>query len=69
MSLFLVGSAIAALVSGKRLRSQWLEEARRDAGGLESLPDFIALPLDENGQQIIPMSRVTALVEARDAWA
>ena len=43
MTLFLVGGAIAALVSGKRLRSQWLEEARRDAGGLETLPDFIAL--------------------------
>jgi hypothetical protein len=68
-TLFLVGGVIAALVSEKRLRSQWLEEARRAAGGLESLPDFIALPRDEVGRPIIPTSRVTALVEARDAWA
>jgi hypothetical protein len=35
--------------------------------GLEALPDFIALPRDEVGRPIIPQSRVTALVEARDA--
>ena len=69
ITLFLVGGAIAAMVCGKRLRSQWLEDARRDAGGLESLPDFIALPRDEAGRPIIPTSRVTALVEAREAWA
>jgi hypothetical protein len=73
MTLFLVGGVIAALVSEKRLRSQWLEEACRAAGCLESLPDFIALPRDEYGRPIIPTiiptSRVTALVEARDAWA
>ena len=68
-TLFLVDGAIAAVVSGKRLRSQWLEEVRRDAGGLESLPDFIALPRDEDGRPIIPASRVTALVEAREAWS
>jgi hypothetical protein len=33
------------------------------------LPDLIALPRDEEGRPIIPQSRVTALVEARDAWA
>jgi hypothetical protein len=33
------------------------------------LPDFLALPRDEEGRPIIPQSRVTALVEARDAWA
>ena len=42
---------------------------RRDAGGLKSLPDFIALPRDEDGRPIIPTSRVTALVEAREAWS
>jgi hypothetical protein len=46
-----------------------MEEARRAGGGLESLPDFIALPPDEDSRPIIPTSRVTALVEARDAWA
>jgi hypothetical protein len=69
MTLFLVGGVIAALMSEKRLRPQWLEEARRAAGGLESLPDFISLPRDEDGRPIIPTSRVTALVEAREAWA
>ena len=48
---------------------QWLEEARRDAGGLEPLPDFISLPRDEEGRPIIPTPRVTALVEAKEAWA
>ena len=57
------------MVCGKRLRSQWLEDARRDGGGLESLPDFIALPRDEAGRPIIQTSRVTALVETREAWA
>ena len=33
------------------------------------MPDFIFLPRDEAGRPIIPQSRITALVEARDAWA
>ena len=68
-TLFLVEGTVAAVVCGRRLRVQWLEEARRDAGGLESLPDFISLPRDEEGRPIIPTSRVTALVEAKEAWA
>jgi hypothetical protein len=32
------------------------------------LPDFIALPRDKAGQPIIPKSRVTALIEALEAW-
>ena len=36
--------------------------------GLANLPDFIALPRDEAGRPIIPKSRVTALVEAQEAW-
>jgi hypothetical protein len=47
VTLFFVDGAIATLVGGNRLRSRWLDEVRRDAGGLESLPDFIALPRDE----------------------
>ena len=47
---------------------QWPEEARRDAGGLESLSDFIS-PRDEEGRPIIPTPRVTALIEAKEAWA
>jgi hypothetical protein len=46
-----------------------VEGPRRRREGLEALPDFIALPRDEVGRPIIPQSRVTALVEARDAWA
>jgi hypothetical protein len=42
---------------------------RRRREGLEALTDFIALPLDEEGRPIIPQSLVTALVDARDAWA
>ena len=68
-TLFLVDGMVAAVVCWRRLRVQWLEEARRDAGGLESLPDFISLPRDEEGRPIIPTSRVTALVEAKEAWA
>jgi hypothetical protein len=33
------------------------------------LPDRITLPRDEGSRPIIPTSRVTALVEAREAWA
>ena len=49
-TLFLVDGMVAAVVCGRRLRVQWLEEARRDAGGLESLRDFISLPRDEEGR-------------------
>ena len=47
---FFVGGAIAALLGGNRLRSRWLYGVRRDAGGLESLPDFLTLPRDEEGR-------------------
>jgi hypothetical protein len=69
MTLFFVDGAMAALMGGNRLHSRWLDEVRRDAGGLVSLPDFIALPRDEEGLPMIPISRVTALVESREAWA
>ena len=42
VTLFLVRGSIAAIVAPKRLRIRWVEDERRDAGGLESLPDFIA---------------------------
>lgn len=35
---------------------------------LLDLPAFIALPRDASGRPIIPKSRVTALVEAQEAW-
>ena len=55
--------------SDKALRAAWADGPRRRREGLEALLDFIALPRDEAGRPIIPQSRVTALVEARDAWA
>ncbi len=54
ITIFLSGGRIAAIAAPKRLRIRWLEDARRDAGGLESLPDFIALPRDEAGRPILP---------------
>ena len=68
-TLLLVKGTVAAVVCGRRLRVQWPEEARRDAGGLESLSDFISRQRDEEGRPIIPTPRVTALVEAKEAWA
>jgi hypothetical protein len=68
-TIFLLAGAVAAIVSDKALRAAWAEGPRRRRQGLEALPDFIALPWDEAGRPIIPQSRVTALVEARDAWA
>ena len=69
LTLFLLGLDIAAIVSSGSLRPSRTTEAHRASGGLESLPDFIALPRDPQGRPIIPESRVTALVEAREAWA
>ena len=66
-TLLMVEGTVAAAVCGRRLRVQWPEEARPKTGGLESLPDFISLPRDEEGRPIIPTSRVTALVEAKEA--
>jgi hypothetical protein len=66
-TIFLLAGAVAAIVSDKALRAAWADGPRRRREGLEALPDFIALPRDEVGRLIIPQSRVTALVEARDA--
>ena len=63
-TLLLVEETVAAAVCGRRLRVQWPEEARRDAGGQEPLPDFISLPRDEEGSPINPTPRATAQVEA-----
>ena len=50
------------------IRIRWDAEIRRATGGLETLPDFIELPRDEQGRPIIPRTRVAALVEAQQAW-
>ena len=69
LTLFLIDDHLVAISSARRLRIGWLEDTRCHRGGLETLPDFIALPRDEQGRPIIPTSRVTALAEAADAWA
>jgi hypothetical protein len=68
-TIFLLAGAVVAIVSDKALRAAWADGPRRWREGLEALPDFIALQRDVVGRPIIPQSRVTALVEARDAWA
>ena len=67
-TIFVVAWRAAAVVADRRIRIRWDAETRRATGGLETLPDFIALPRDEQGRPIIPRTRVTALVEAQQAW-
>ena len=67
-TIFVVAGRAAAVVADCRIRIRWDAETRRATGGLETLPDFIALPRDEQGRPIIPRTRVTALVEAQQAW-
>jgi hypothetical protein len=55
VTIFTVKGIVAAVTSTRRLRIRWLEDVRRSAGGLESLPDFICLPRDESGLPIIPL--------------
>ena len=67
-TILVVAGRAAAMVADRRIRIHWDAETRRATCGLETLPDFIALPLDELGSPIIPRTRVTALVEAQRAW-
>ena len=67
-TIFVVAGRAAAVVAERCIRIRWDAETRRATGGLETLPDFIALPRDEQGRPIIPRTRVTALVEAQQAW-
>ena len=57
LTLFLVHGHIAAISGQRRVRISWLNDAYRSCGGLETLPDFIALPRDEHGHPIIPAPR------------
>ena len=61
LTLFMIDDHLVAISSARRLRIGCLEDTRRNRGRLETLPDFIALPLDEKGRPIIPTTRVTAL--------
>ena len=46
-TVFVVAGRAAAVVADRRIRIRWDAEIRRATGGLETLPDFIALPRDE----------------------
>jgi hypothetical protein len=48
ITLFLVDGGIAAIVFSQRLRINWLGVDRRASGGLNTLPNVIALPRDED---------------------
>jgi hypothetical protein len=67
ITIHIQGGTIRAITSSSSLRV-----AQATTSGtprhLADLPAFIALPRDEAGRPIIPKSRVTALVEAQDAW-
>ena len=67
-TIFVVVGRAAAVAADRRIRIRWDAETRRATGGLETLPNFIALPRDEQGRPIIPRTRVTVLVEAQRAW-
>jgi hypothetical protein len=67
-TIFMLAGAVAAIASDRALCATWADGPRRRKDGLEALPDFIALPRDEEGRPIIQQSR-SALVEAQDAWA
>ena len=62
---------IRAIAAERRLRLSrftTFTSTDRARGGLQTLPDFIALPRDSAGRPILPRSPVTALVEAQQAW-
>ncbi len=59
---------IIALVSPKKLRVRLRLVPGATPLTLSDLPSFIALPRDSEGRPKIPKSRVTALVEAQEAW-
>ena len=68
VSIYISHGQIIAITAGERLRRKASSRPGAPAPSLSTLPDFIALPRDETGRPIIPKSRVTALVEAQEAW-
>ncbi len=68
VSIYVCHGQIVAITAGCKLRTGHIHRSGAPPRSLSELPDFIALPRDEAGRPIIPKSRVTALVEAQDAW-
>ena len=69
VSVYVSHGAIIAITSDHPLQTSASSQVSRSPPlGLCDLPSFIALPRDEQGRPIIPRSRVTALVEAQEAW-
>ena len=68
VSIYISHGQIVAITAGNRLRLRARPSKGTPARSLNDLPAFIALPRDQQGRPIIPKSRVTALVEAQDAW-
>jgi hypothetical protein len=69
-TIFLLAGAVAANACHRQRQGAARVLGGRTSpqeGGSGSLPDFIALPRDEEGRPIIPQSQITVLVEARDA--
>ena len=68
VSIYISHGSIVAIVAGTPLCSRPATRAGTNPPSLLDLPSFIALPRDASGHPIIPKSRVTALVEAQEAW-
>ena len=66
--IYISQGSIIAIVAGTPLCSRPATRAGTKSPSLLDLPSFIALPRDASGRPIIPKSRVTALVEAQEAW-
>ena len=66
--IYISHGEIVAIVAGAPLRTRPATRAGASPPSLLDLPSFIALPRDASGRPIIPKSRVTALVEAQEAW-
>ena len=68
VSIYISHGQIVAITAGSRLRTRSSRPTGAPSLSLNDLPSFIALPRDKEGRPIIPKSRVTALVEAQEAW-
>jgi len=68
VSIYVSFGRIIAITSASKLRTRAATRAGTSPPSLHDLPSFLALPRDVEGRPITPKSRVTALVEAQQAW-